>query len=133
MPDERRERSLPLNQFLGGAGIVDHHVALVALGDGSDVEAREGRAEVLALGEDRAPAQPGLEALQAQLLEQAPVVGDGKDPLAVVVGEELPGAPLHEQRGAPSGPYVGGEAGYRDYPFYRGDGARTRDLAIATE
>ncbi|MGW1913377.1 oxidoreductase [Streptomyces sp. NPDC002076] len=29
--------------------------------------------------------------------------------------------------------YVGGEAGYTDYPFYRGDGAQTRGLATATE
>ncbi|MFI2351071.1 alkene reductase [Streptomyces sp. NPDC019443] len=29
--------------------------------------------------------------------------------------------------------YVGGEAGYTDYPFHRGDGAQTRHLATATE
>ena len=39
-------------------------------GDPLDVEAGERRAEVLAFAQDRDPAQPGLEALQADLLEQ---------------------------------------------------------------
>src|SRR5690606_16585766 len=68
-----------------------------------EVEAVEGGAEVVALGQDRAPAQPRLERFQAQLLEQAPVVADREAPLPVVVGEEL------RRRRAPAaaGPTIG--------------------------
>jgi hypothetical protein len=47
------------------------------------------RAEVLALGQDRAPAQAGLKAFQTQLLEQALVVADREAPFGVVVVEKL--------------------------------------------
>jgi hypothetical protein len=55
------------------AGIVQQALDVPAgeAGDGVVVEAGEGGAEVLSLGQDGPPAQPGLEALQAQLLEQA--------------------------------------------------------------
>ena len=55
--------------------------------DAFRVEVRERRAEVLALAEDRQPGQPGLEALEAQPLEQATLVGDGPSPFLVVVGD----------------------------------------------
>src|SRR5690606_4887444 len=42
--------------------------------------------ERLPLAEDREPRQPGLETLEAQLLEQAAVAGDGEPPLRAVVG-----------------------------------------------
>ena len=43
------------------------------------------RAERLALAEDREPAQAGLEALEADLLEQAPIVADREAPFAIVI------------------------------------------------
>ena len=64
----------------------------VALGEARDlveIEIMEGGAEVLALGQDGAPAEPGLKALQAELLEQAMVVGHRKAPFLVVIGEKL--------------------------------------------
>src|SRR5437764_13879910 len=60
-------------------------VAVAEAGDTLEVEARECRAEVLALPQDREPRQPGLEALQAQLLEQSLLVVDREAPLGVVV------------------------------------------------
>src|SRR5690606_35827373 len=48
-------------------------------------ESLEGPAEVLALPEDRQPAQAGLEALEAELFEQPVVVGDGSSPFLVMV------------------------------------------------
>src|SRR5690606_21698123 len=53
---------------------------------------------VLALGEDSAPAQSRLEALEAQLLEQPAIVGDREAPFGVMVVKELgrraaPGTP----------------------------------------
>ena len=42
------------------------------------VEAGEGAPEGLALAEDGQPREAGLEALQAELLEQPPVVATGK-------------------------------------------------------
>src|SRR5690606_26003970 len=49
------------------------------------VEAGEGGAERLTLAEDGEPGEAGLEALQADLLEEAGVVGDRPAPLGVVV------------------------------------------------
>ena len=54
-------------------------------GDALEVEAREGAAERLALAEDGQPAQARLEPFEADLLEQAVVVGDRPAPLGVVV------------------------------------------------
>src|SRR5262245_22318307 len=51
----------------------------------------KGGAEILALGQDGAPAQPGLKALEAQFLEQAPVIIDREAPLGVVIGQEVRG------------------------------------------
>ena len=62
-------------------------VALAEARDRFGIEAGEGGAEVLALAQDRQPRQPGLEALEAQPLEQAALVGDGPSPLLVVVGD----------------------------------------------
>nr|WP_216372868.1 hypothetical protein [Streptomyces sp. 6-11-2] len=50
-------------------------VTLDVVGDLWDVEACTGGPEVLPLGQDRAPAESGLEDFQAQLLEQVPLVG----------------------------------------------------------
>jgi hypothetical protein len=106
-PDVRRERPLGVDQLDGAGRVADDRldlspvphdprvaeealdVALVERRDRLDVEPRERGAEVLPLGQDRAPAQTGLEALQAELLEQPAVVVDGKPPLGVVVAEEL--------------------------------------------
>src|SRR5690606_27032783 len=52
-----------------------------------EVEAGERPAEGLALLQDRQPAQPRLEALEAELLEEAPVVAHRPAPLVVVVRE----------------------------------------------
>ena len=50
------------------------------------VETGEGLAEILPLAQDRQPAQPRLEAFQADFFEQTPVVGDRAAPFAVVIG-----------------------------------------------
>ena len=70
------------------------------LGDGVDVELGERTPEVLTLAQDRQPRQTGLEALEAQLLEQPGVVGDAAAPLVVVVVDvqrvvAAPPAPRH--------------------------------------
>ncbi len=44
------------------------------------------RAEILALAQDGEPGQARLEALEAELLEQAPVLGDRPAPFGVVIG-----------------------------------------------
>jgi hypothetical protein len=106
-PDPRRQRAFVTHQVLRAARVVQHALDLAAVahdagvlqqavdlgrapaGQHVDVEAGEGAAKVLALFQDGPPAQAGLKALQAQLLEQAPVVGDGKAPFAVVVGQVL--------------------------------------------
>jgi hypothetical protein len=58
-------------------------------GDALEFEPMEGGTEILALGKDGSPAQARLEALEAKLLEQAPVVGHREAPFGVVVGEVL--------------------------------------------
>src|SRR5690606_23030226 len=65
------------------------HVAIGEARHAVDVEPVKGRAEALTFGQDRAPAEPRLKPLQAQLLEQSSVVSDGEAPLAVVVVEKL--------------------------------------------
>ena len=79
-------------------------VPLVEARDLLEVEAREGPAEGLALAQDRQPREPGLEALEAQLLEQAPVVADREAPFVVVVGAVLGVESAHQQRARPSSP-----------------------------
>ena len=64
----------------------------VALGEARypvEIETMEGGAEVFALGEDGAPAQPGLKTFQAQFLEEAMVIPDREAPFGIVVGEKL--------------------------------------------
>lgn len=105
-PHERAQRPLGIDQLAGAAGVVDDRLDLAAVphdalvgeqarhvggavgGDAPEVEAVEGGPEALAFGQDRAPAQARLEGLQAQLLEEPAVVGNGKSPLVVVVGQE---------------------------------------------
>jgi hypothetical protein len=54
-----------------------------------EVEAGEGLAETLTLAKDREPRQSGLEAFEAELLEEPAVVRDRIAPLSVVVGPVL--------------------------------------------
>ena len=61
------------------------HVALAEGRDALDLEAVKRLAKVLALAEDGDPGQTGLEAFEADLLEEADIVDDGKAPLGVVV------------------------------------------------
>ena len=61
-------------------------MSLVAeVGDPVELETGEGLAEILALAQDRQPRQAGLEAFEADLLEQAVVVGDRPAPFMVVI------------------------------------------------
>jgi len=60
-------------------------VARRETGDAIDVEVHERAPEVLALPQDRQPAQTGLEAFETDLLEKAPVIGDRLPPLAIVI------------------------------------------------
>ena len=50
-----------------------------------EIEAGEALPEILALAEDRQPGQARLEALEADLLEQAEIVGDRTPPFAVMI------------------------------------------------
>ena len=77
--DLRRLRMMP------GIGHQPLDVALVERGDRVDVEVAEGRAEGRSPAQDRDPRQPGLEALEAELLEQRPVAVQRRAPLLVVV------------------------------------------------
>ena len=60
--------------------------AFVPARDPLELEVGEGCAEVLALAQDREPGEPGLEALEAELLEELAIVVYRKAPLGVVVG-----------------------------------------------
>ena len=53
--------------------------------DARELETGECGAKSIALGEDRAPAQSRLKALEAQLLEQPAIIGNGIAPFAIVV------------------------------------------------
>ena len=66
------------------------HVGLTEAGHDDRIEPGEDLAEGRPLGQHGAPRQPGLEALQADPLEQALLTGDGPAPLLVVVAP--PGA-----------------------------------------
>lgn len=61
------------------------HVARSEARHDAGIETGEGNAEVLALAQDRDPCETGLETLEADLLEQAHIVGDRTRPFAVVV------------------------------------------------
>ena len=73
MPDDPRVSQQPVD--IGG----------IVAGDLRGIEAVEGASEVVALAQDRQPRQARLEALEAQLLEQPPIVVDRMAPLVVVV------------------------------------------------
>jgi hypothetical protein len=75
MPDDRRVAQQPVN------------ISRRKSRDPLEFEIRERLAKTFPLAQDREPAQARLEALEADLLEQPPVVGDGKAPLAVVIGD----------------------------------------------
>ena len=84
-----------------GVGEQPLDVRLAELGDALGVEARERRAEVLALAQDRQPREPGLEALQAEALVQPALVHHRPAPLLVVVAVvrlvgALPAALAHQ-------------------------------------
>ncbi len=70
-----------------GVGEGARHLRLAPAGEARGVEAVERGAEVLALPQDRQPAQPGLEAVEHELGEQRPAVGLGPAPLVVVIGD----------------------------------------------
>ncbi|MCY1540762.1 hypothetical protein D9M68_764210 [compost metagenome] len=55
------------------------------------IETGKAAPECVALGQDGAPAQPGLETLQAELFEQRPVVGFGVAPFGIVISHVLGG------------------------------------------
>jgi hypothetical protein len=64
----------------------------IALGEARypvEIEIMERCAEVLALGEDGAPAQSGLKTLQTQFLEQATIITDRETPFGIVIAEKL--------------------------------------------
>src|SRR5690606_17165371 len=85
------ERRLDLAAMPDDARVLEQtlDVALCEACDPLEVEIVEGGAEILALGEDGAPAQARLEAFETQFLEQAAVVRDRKAPFGVVIVEEL--------------------------------------------
>ena len=60
---------------------------LIEARDAVRVEAGEGRAKGLTLAEDRQPREPRLEALEAEALVDAALVGHRAAPLLVVVGD----------------------------------------------
>jgi hypothetical protein len=102
-PDVGGERALFLHELDGPRGVVDRRLDLAAVADDPgvaqksldislaeardllEVEARERLPEVLALAQNRQPREAGLEAFEAELLEEPPVVVDRKAPLVVVV------------------------------------------------
>src|SRR5439155_20893942 len=59
------------------------------------IEIVKGGTKVLALAQDRQPAQASLKPFQTQFFEQAPVVGDSSAPLVIVIVpvERVGGAP----------------------------------------
>src|SRR5690606_38614118 len=103
-PEEAGERALLLNQVERAARIVVDGDDLAAVADDTgvlqmpfdgrplvlggkraEIEAVEGGTEIVALAQDRQPRQARLKAFQAELLEQADVVGDGTAPFLVMV------------------------------------------------
>ena len=84
-PDQRRQVDVQRRARVGdrrldlqavaddpGVGHQPRHVVLAELGHARDLEARERRAEALALAQDRDPRQPGLEGLERHPLVQRP-------------------------------------------------------------
>ena len=76
-------------------------IVLGEAGNPLEVELVKCGAEIFALVEDRSPAETRLESFQAQLLEQATIVGDGKSPFRVVIGEKLGRGPGPRASGPP--------------------------------
>ena len=68
-----------------GVGEEPGHVLLAEARDLVEIEAGEAFPEILALPEDRQPGQARLEALEADLLEQAKIVRDRTAPFAIVI------------------------------------------------
>ena len=68
-----------------GIGEQSLDVAVAEPGNPVEVEAVEGTPERIAFAQDRQPGEPGLKALETELLEKAPVVGDRPAPLGVVI------------------------------------------------
>ncbi len=71
------------------AGVLEQalHIARAKTRHYRGLEILEGAAEVVALAEDRDPAQARLKAFEADLFEQPPVVGDRPAPFMIVVME----------------------------------------------
>src|SRR5204862_2057878 len=102
-PDISREAAELIDQLSKPARVVDRRLDLRPVAndarvahqpfdvtrresrDGGRIEAGERGAEVLTLAQDRQPAETGHEAFEADLLEEAAVVGHGPAPLRVVV------------------------------------------------
>ncbi len=96
-----------LTSFLSPSCIVDDRLDLAAMADDAfileqavdvalgetrypaEIEIMEGGAEVLALGQNGAPAQSGLKTLQTQFLEQAMIITDREPPFGIVIAEKL--------------------------------------------
>ena len=119
--DERVERARFGAQLDGTAGVVEDGFDLAAVADdagigqqpgdvvgaestqGLGVEVREGAAEVFALAENGQPGEAGLEAFEAELLEQVALVAGRPAPLVIVIGHvervvAAPGAADHAVR-----------------------------------
>jgi hypothetical protein len=102
------DRALDLAAMTDDARVLEQTVD-VAAGEARDaghVEAGERAAEVLALAEDRQPAQAALESLQTDLLEERGIVADRDAPFRVVVFDvtsiaAAPAAPYATVRSAP--------------------------------
>jgi Protein of unknown function (DUF2927) len=104
-PHEGCERTRLVDEIQGTLGVVDYRFDLAAMAhdagigeaafhlarsevrDLGEIESGEGRAKVLALAQNCDPREPGLEAFQAKLLEEAAVVGDRSAPFAIVIAQ----------------------------------------------
>ncbi len=62
-------------------------IAFVEAGNLVEIEAGERRAKIVALHQDGAPAETRLKALEAELFEQSPVIGNREAPFAIVIGD----------------------------------------------
>src|SRR5262249_40838735 len=105
VPEEARETRSLLHHFLPGLRRLDRALDLEAIApdagigqqpfnllwrvtrDLDGVEIVKGTAEILALAQDRDPRQPGLEAIEHELLVERPVVEFRHAPFFVVVSD----------------------------------------------
>ena len=108
-PYKASQRALLGDKLDGALGVVDHGLDLAAVADDRGVieqagyvilseaghpgvvEAGEGAAKGIPLAQDGQPRKTGLEALEAQLLEQTAILGERETPFRVVVGPVLQG------------------------------------------